>query len=344
MIADNRLAEQASWDQQLLGEHFKVLSETKLDFDLEATGFEVSQIDLLIEGLSPTSEGSSDPADEVPEASDIHVTAANDLWLLGRNRIYCGNALTAHAGDELMSGRRGDMIFTDPPYNVRIDGHAGGLGRVRHKDFKMASGEMSEAEFSEFLRTVFQMLRLHSEDGSLHYVTMDWRHLSEVLTAGKNVYAELKNLCVWVKENGGMGSMYRSQHELVFVFKNGTEAHRNNVQLGAFGRYRTNVWRYAGANSFPRLSEEGNLLALHPTVKPVLLIADAIMDCTARGDLVLDAFVGSGSTLIAAERAGRLCYAIDIDPTYVDVAVRRWERFTGQLATHAVSGRNFRDL
>jgi len=190
------------------------------------------------------------------------------------------------------------MIFTDPPYNVPIEGHVSGLGRVKHREFAMASGEMSEAEFTEFLATVFQNLARHSADGAVHFICMDWRHLGEVLAAGKSAYSELKNLCVWAKTNGGMGSFYRSQHELVFVFKAGTGPYQNNVNLGVHGRYRTNVWSYPGIISFDK--DRDAKLALHPTVKPVALVADAILDCSRRRGIVLDAFAGSGTTLVAA--------------------------------------------
>ena len=244
----------------------------------------------------------------------------------------------------LMGGSKAAMVFTDPPYNVRIDGHATGLGTIQHKDFKMASGEMNSAEFTDFLSRVCALLAKHSADGSIHFVCMDWRHMGELLTAGEQAYSELKNICVWAKDNAGMGSLYRSQHELVFVFKLGKESHRNNIQLGQFGRYRSNVWNYPGVNSFSRSTEEGNLLALHPTVKPVALVADAIMDCSRRGDVVLDGFLGSGTTVIAAERTGRICYGIEIDPAYVDTTIRRWQAFTGQSAIHALSGRTFSEL
>jgi DNA modification methylase len=173
---------------------------------------------------------------------------------------------------------------------------------------------------------------------------MDWRHMAELLSAGRTVYSELKNLCIWAKDNGGMGSLYRSQHELVFVFKYGRESHRNNVQLGKYGRNRSNVWHYPGANSFSRNGVEGDQLALHPTVKPVALVADAIMDCTARRDLVLDGFLGSGTTVVAAERCGHRCYGLEIDPQYVDTIIRRWQRIAGRIATHASSGRAFNEL
>jgi DNA modification methylase len=236
------------------------------------------------------------------------------------------------------------MVFIDPPYNVPIDGHASGLGAVHHRSFPMASGEMDRVEFTAFLVKAFQNLAAFSVDGSLHYLCMDWRHVEELMAAGRDVYGELKNLCVWVKDNAGMGSLYRSQHELVFVFKHGRQGHRNNVQLGQFGRNRSNVWHYPGANSFARCGEEGNLLALHPTVKPVAMVADAILDCSARDDIVLDAFLGSGTTVIAAERTGRRCYGLELDAGYIDTIIRRWQALTGGSARHAVSGRIFDDL
>jgi hypothetical protein len=227
---------------------------------------------------------------------------------------------------------------------VPIDGHASGLGAIHHRPFPMASGEMDGAEFTVFLGGALRNLAAFSVDGSLHYVCMDWRHVEELLAAGRDAYGELKNLCIWVKDNAGMGSLYRSQHELVFVFKHGRNGHRNNVQLGQFGRNRSNVWHYPGGNSFARCGEEGNLLALHPTVKPVAMVADAILDCSARGDIVLDAFLGSGTTVIAAERIGRRCYGLELDPVYVDTIVRRWQALTGGSARHAASSRSFDDL
>jgi DNA modification methylase len=345
MIADNRLTENAVWDDRLLAEHFKDLSELELTFSLETTGFEMAEIDLMIENLAPAPEGEQDPADLISEATNhIQVSKPGDLWQLGRHRICCGNSLNQPAYAALMGNAKAAMVFTDPPYNVRIDGHATGLGTIHHKDFEMASGEMSPAEFTDFLSRVCLLLASHSADGSIHFVCMDWRHMGELLAASKHAYSELKNVCVWTKHNAGMGSLYRSQHELVFVFKRGKESHRNNIQLGQFGRYRSNVWNYPGVNSFSRSTEEGNLLALHPTVKPVALVADAIMDCSERGDLVLDAFLGSGTTIIAAERTGRVCYGIEIDPAYVDTVVRRWQAFSGQSAIHATSRRTFSEL
>jgi DNA modification methylase len=345
MIADNRLAENSAWDQQLLAEQFKALSEVDLDFDIESTGFEVGEIDVILEGAAPPFEGDQDPADEVPETDRaIPISQLGDLWLLGHHRIRCGNSLDESCYSEVMGGRKAAMVFTDPPYNVRIAGHAGGLGTIQHQNFKMAYGEMDESEFTDFLARTFTLLALNSTEGSLHFLFMDWRHMRELLAAGKQVYTELKNLCIWTKGCGGMGSLYRSAHELVFVFKNGKDKHRNNVQLGQFGRYRTNVWSYPGVNSFARKTDEGNLLEFHPTVKPVALVADTIMDVSARGDVVLDSFLGSGTTIIAAERTGRICYGIELEPQYVDTAIRRWQGLTGLSAKHGISGRSFSEL
>jgi DNA modification methylase len=236
------------------------------------------------------------------------------------------------------------MVFTDPPYNVRIEGNVSGLGAIRHRDFIMASGEMDPLEFTAFLSRTFKLIARYSSDGSIHFICMDWRHMGELLSAGREAYDELKNVCVWVKNNGGMGSFYRSRHELIFVFKHGNAAHRNNVQLGQFGRNRTNVWEYPCISSFGRSGEEGNLLTSHPTVKIVALVADAIMDASARGEIVLDSFLGSGTTVIAAERTGRRCYGLELDSTYVDTIVRRWQAYTGERARHAVTGRFFDEL
>jgi DNA modification methylase len=244
----------------------------------------------------------------------------------------------------LIGSRRANLVFTDPPYNVRIDNNVCGKGSIHHAEFIMASGEMSPAEHIAFLTTTLRLLSRFSNGGSVHFICMDWRHIAELLAAGNQVYSELLNLCVWVKNNGGMGSLYRSQHELIFVFKNGRGRHVNNVMLGKYGRNRSNVWQYEGANTFSRQGDEGNLLALHPTCKPVNLVADAILDCSARGDIILDCFFGSGTTLIAAERVGRICHGMELDPRYVDVAIRRWQKHTGDHAIHADSGKSFDEL
>jgi DNA modification methylase len=345
MIADNKLTENATWDDRLLAQQFKDLSLLGLDFSLELTGFHMGEIDVRIASLEEIPDQADDPADGLPEFStQPPVSKIGDLWMLGRHRLLCGSALDVAAFAALMGEERASAVITDPPYNVPIDGHASGLGAVYHRPFPMASGEMDRAEFTAFLAKALQNLAAFSVDGSLHYLFMDWRHVEELLAAGRDVYGELKNLCLWVKNNAGMGSLYRSQHELVFVFKHGRNGHRNNVQLGQFGRNRSNVWSYPRANSFGRCGEEGNLSALHPTVKPVAMIADAILDCSARGDIVLDAFLGSGTTLIAAEHTGRRCCGMELDPGYVDTIIRRWQALTGGSARHASSGRSFDDL
>lgn len=342
MIADNRLTEISVWDDRLLAEQLKELSAIELDFDLEATGFETAEIDLRIESLNLDRDQQEDPADLLSAIPDgPPVSRPGELFVLGNHKVYCGSALDQDSYIALMNDTRAAMVFTDPPYNVAIKGNVSGLGAIKHRDFAMASGEMDQEQFTAFLTQACLLLARYSADGSLHYLFTDWRHIGELLGAGRSVYAELKNICVWVKNHTGMGTFYRSRHELVFVFKYGRQSHRNNVLLGKYGRDRTNVWSY----SSPRTpSEEGNLLALHPTVKPVRLVADAILDCTARGDIVLDAFLGSGTSVIAAERVGRCCYGLEIDPRYVDTIVRRWQAYTGEEARHSLSGRSFNEL
>jgi DNA modification methylase len=338
-LADNRLAEKAGWNSAALAIELQHLLTIESDFDVTITGFEIPDIDLLLS----SAQDQPDPDDsfEVPERTET-ISQPGSLWKLGRHRILCGNSLDQNAYSRLLVAKRANVVFVDPPYNVRIAGNVSGNGSVRHEDFKMASGEMSEFEFLSFLTSSCRLLARYSESGSVHFVCMDWRHASELISAGKQVYDCLLNVCVWVKNNG-MGSFYRSRHELVFVFRNGKEKHRNNVQLGRFGRNRTNVWEYPTINSLSKTGDEGNLLALHPTVKPVALVADALLDCSAPGDEVLDAFLGSGSTLLAAERTGRICCGIELDPTYVDTAIKRWQRYTGDHAVDAATGKRFDD-
>jgi DNA modification methylase len=337
IIADNRLAENAGWDRELLALEMQYLDSLELDFDLTITGFETVDIDLLIQG-----DGKVDAAaDEILEPL-APVSQVGDLWLLGKHRLLCADALAQASYDTLLGDDQAQMVFIDPPYNVRIDGNVCGLGSIKHREFEMAAGEMSEVEFTSFLTKVFEGLANNSLDGSIHYVCMDWRHLSELIAAGRAVYPEVKNLCVWNKDNGGMGSLYRSKHELIFVFKNGRGAHINNIELGRHGRNRTNVWDYAGVNSFGqnRLDE----LAMHPTVKPVAMVADALLDCSLRNGIVLDCFGGSGTTLIAAEKTGRRGRLIELDPAYVDVTIGHFEKLTGKEATHAESGLTFNEI
>ena len=337
IIADNRLAELAEWDDEVLAIELQSLVE--LDFDVEVTGFDTAEIDLRIDALG--APGAADDGDEIPELDAFAppVTWPGDMWLIGPHRLLCGDATMRGCYERLMGGDRAQMVFSDPPFNVPVDGHVSGLGKVRHREFAMASGEMSEGEFTTFLETVLGHMAESSVDGAIHYLCMDWKHAFELLTAARAVYSEYKNLCVWTKSNAGMGSLYRSQHELVFVFKNGTAPHVNNVELGRHGRYRTNVWPYAGMNAFG--AGRADALASHPTVKPVAMVADAIRDCSRRGDVVLDAFAGSGTTLIAAERAGRRGYAMEIDPRYVDVALTRFRNTFDVEPIHETSGLSF---
>jgi DNA modification methylase len=243
-----------------------------------------------------------------------------------------------------MGRTRAAVVFTDPPYNVKINGHAGGKGKIRHREFDWASGEMSAAEYLSFLCNTIDLTTRFSVSDAIGYYFSDWRHIPDLIRAAMQSYDEFANICVWVKNNGGLGSFYRSQHELVGVFRKGKGTTRNNIQLGRFGRNRTNVWQYPGIHTMVAQSDEGNLLALHPTVKPIALVADALLDSSARGEIVLDPFLGSGTCLMASERVGRACHAIEIDPHYVDIAVTRWQRQTGEHAISASTGRRFDEI
>ncbi|MGE9010663.1 site-specific DNA-methyltransferase [Leptospira interrogans] len=339
-LADNKIALNADWEIDQLKGLWRELVGAEINFDLEVTGFETAEIDLLVDG--PTEAERPDRSDVVPSVQAEAVSRLGDLWYLGDHRLLCGDACDPTAYTDLLDGEQARLVFTDPPYNVPIDGHVGGLGAVKHREFKMASGEMTSTEFEHFLRTVFENLAAASMDGAVHFICMDWRHLGEVTNAARGIYSELKNLCVWNKNNGGMGSLYRSKHELVFVYKVGTAPHVNTVELGKNGRYRTNVWDYAGVNTF-RSGRDAEL-EMHPTVKPTALVIDAIKDCSRRGDIVLDAFSGSGTTIMAAHKSRRRARVIELDPLYVDVAIRRWQAYTGQQATMAITGETFAEV
>ena len=337
MIADNRLTDLSGWDNKLLGEILRDLSVADLDFELDAIGFSVGEIDFHIEALADAPP--NDPADAPIELSAIPISREGDLWHLDKHRLLCGDALDPGAWDKLMAGQSASMGFTDPPWNVRVNGHISGLGKVRHREFAMASGEMDRDEFIGFLKAAFGLMAKHSLPASIHFTAIDWKHVPEMITAGEAAFTELKNICVWQKPSGGMGALYRSQHELFFVWKSGRGRHRNNIELGRNGRSRTNIWSYPSAAGF-RHSEGGDLLATHPTCKPVALVADAILDVSKRGEIVVDPFIGSGTTIIAAERVGRIAYGIEVDPLYVDAAIRRFEKLTGQEVLHD-DGRTF---
>ncbi|MER8918123.1 site-specific DNA-methyltransferase [Mesorhizobium sp. M0761] len=343
IVADNRIAERAGWDKEILAIELQALVD--LDFDVGLTGFEIPEVDLIIGEFSPNNKDDADEEDEVAlpdKAAGPAVARAGDLFLLGGHRLICGNALSAEVFAALMQNEKASMCFTDPPYNVPIGGHVTGLGKTQHREFAMASGEMSENEFAGFLEQSFAQIAAFSKQGAIAFVCMDWRHIAETIGAGKETFGNLLNLCVWNKTNAGMGSLYRSQHELVLVFKNGKEPHRNNVELGKHGRHRSNVWTYRGINSFgaDRMTD----LEAHPTVKPINLVADALLDVSKRGDVVLDPFGGSGTTLLAAQKTGRTARLIEIDPHYCDLIIRRFERHTGKPATLAATGETFEEL
>lgn len=344
-IADNRLTDTSTWDDRMLGEILSDLAKMDLDFSIEATGFTMPEIDLRIEALSVEDRSAADSTDVIPApAAGPAISKLGDVWLMGPHKIMCGDARDRNAYATLMGQELAHLVFTDPPYNVPIVGNVSGKGAIRHREFLVGSGEMTDPQFVAFLATAGDLMCRHTVPGSIHFICMDWRHQLHLLRAGQEIYSELKNVCVWVKHNAGMGSLYRSQHELISVFKNGAARHTNNVELGRHGRSRTNVWRYPSPSNFGRPGEEGDLLALHPTVKPVALIADAILDCSARGEVVLDPFIGSGSTLLGAERVGRACRGLELDPLYVDVTIRRWQSHCGGSAIHAQSGKPFDDL
>ena len=342
-IADNKLTENGEWDVNLLKLEFCEIEKLELDFSLDITGFDIADIDVILDSSLTDKETKPDEkANAIPFISENEIISKlGDIWILGNHKIICGNSLEKETYKKLFEDKKADMIFTDPPYNVKIDGHVCNKGNIKHKEFKMAVGELSSEEFQNFLKTNFALLKEFSTDGSLHYICMDWRHIKEISNSGYEIYDEFKNLCVWAKDNGGMGSLYRSQHELVFIFKNGVKPHVNNVELGSHGRYRTNVWEYPGVNSF---GKEKDNLKYHPTVKPMEMVRDAILDVSNRGQIVLDSFLGSGTTLIAAEKCGRICYGIELEPMYVDTVIRRWEELTGKEAVLLGSGKNYKEL
>lgn len=322
ILADNRLAELSGWNKDILKIELEELQRIDCDFDLTLTGFEAPEIDVLLSPITPAMEENAD----FLEKSIPSRVKSGDFWQLGQHKLLCADSTQKAAFNKLLMAEKADIIVTDPPYNVKISGHV--RSGEKYREFAMASGEMSQSEFSQFLRSIFCLLAEHSRAGSLHYAFMDGRHIGEILAAGMSVYTTLKNVCEWNKLSGGMGSLYRSQHELVFVFKNGDAPHTNNIELGVHGRYRTNVWDYPGIFIKNKVNKAN--INLHPTVKPVGLLADILLDASPRKGLVLDPFGGSGSTLLAAERTGRQARIIEIDPHYCDVILYRYEQMGGK--------------
>tara|TARA_R100000005_G_scaffold79886_1_gene47100 strand:+ start:786 stop:2063 length:1278 start_codon:yes stop_codon:yes gene_type:complete len=320
-LADNKIALNAGWDVEILKLELSDLATLDVDMDVTLTGFSTGEIDVIL-------DGQADPDDEViPAVPETPRTKEGDIWILGDHRIGCGDSRDLAFLQKVVGADTNvDAAFLDPPYNVRISGHANTSDR--HREFAMASGEMTNSEFRTFLTETLGACATVSRDGAVHFVCMDWRHMEDVTTVAHDIYGAFLNLCIWNKSNAGMGSLYRSKHELIFVYRVGEATHLNMVELGKHGRNRTNVWDYASVNSFRGSRRED--LALHPTVKPTGMVADAIRDVTRHGDLVLDIFLGSGTTLIAAERTGRRFRGVEIDPAYVDVAIERWSALTGR--------------
>jgi len=342
-IADNRIAEKAGWDKEILAIEFEALSA--LGFDVEATGFEVAEVDIIIGEFFPGNQDDADgelDKDVAERPTGPTVTRAGDLFILADHRLLCGNSLSSDDLSALMQGETASVCFADFPYNVRVSGHISGLGQTRHREFAMASGEMSPSQFVDFLDSAFGQIAVACKQGAIIFACMDWRHLEDTIRAGKAALGQLLNLCVWNKTNAGMGSLYRSQHELILVLKNGLGPHVNNVELGKHGRYRTNVWTHRGMNSFGNGRMDD--LASHPTVKPTNLVTDALLDVSRRGDIVLDPFGGSGTTLLAAHKIGRRARLIEIDPAYCDLTIRRFEKHTGKQARLAETGETFEEL
>jgi DNA modification methylase len=341
-LADNRIAQDAEWVMEIVADDLKELLE--LGFDAELTGFDQPEIDRILFDADEASVEKTDPSDKCPplSSSEDAVIRPGELWRLDRHLLLCGDATDFADVQRLLWGASVDMVFIDPPWNVPVQGHVSGLGRVKHREFVQASGEMTPPEFTAFLQAALGNIARVCRDGAIVFVCIDWRHLRELLDAGYAVFTHLMNMCVWCKTNGGMGTFYRSQHELVFVWKVGDAAHTNNFGLGDKGRYRTNVWTYPGGNTF-KAGRDAEL-AMHPTVKPVAMVVDAIRDVSDRGDIVLDTFGGSGTTLIAAERTGRTARLMELDPRYCDVTIRRWQQMTGKPATLTSTGASFDDV
>lgn len=343
IIADNKLAELAGWNFDILGEELGLLLDEDINLDIEAIGFDTSEIDRIIHGGQEQAEAEKLKEEPVELPGDGPVVSQpGDLWEIGEHRLLCGDALDPLSYDRLLAGQKAQMVFTDPPYNVRIGGHVSGLGKVRHREFAMASGEMTRPEFTAFLRTAAMRMAEVSSNGAIHFLCMDWRHAGEMEEACRSVYASLKNICVWAKTNAGMGTFYRSQHELVFAWKVGKARHINNFGLGEKGRHRTNLWTYPGANTFRKGRNED--LADHPTVKPVQMVLDAILDCSKPKGIILDPFIGAGTTLIAAHRGKRRGYGIEIDPAYVDCTLKRLAQETGIEPRLAETGETFPEV
>lgn len=335
-LALGRVPLDAKLDPGRLRAEFVALQAQGIDLDL--TGFDQAEIDFSLEIEMPRANV-TEASEDIPRRQAVAVSKPGDIFQLGVHRVGCGDARDQQFVDRVRQGRHADVSITDPPFNLKFSKFGFGKSRHHHGDFVEASGEMSEAEFYSLIHDALNVLRSSCSPAALIYSFMDWRSLLVLLAVGKKLELPLLNICVWAKANGGMGGLYRSAHELCAVFKAGAQPHRNNVELGKFGRNRSNLW-----NDYDAPSSKDTLLGAHPTVKPVAMLADILRDCTKRGDLVIDTFLGSGSTLIAAQETGRACAATELDPYYLDVAIRRWQAITGRDAVHAGTGQRFDDL
>lgn len=332
-IALNRLGETGTWDYEAVRVEFQEL--TMLGEDMVVTGFESAEIDMVL--LGEELETPEEEAAGIPPLADVAVSRPGDLWLLGDHRLVQGDARDADCYDRLFCGDEpARFICTDVPYNVSVKKIS---GNNRHREFAMASGEMDRLEFAAFNHDWMTASAKHLVDGGLLSTAIDWRNIDLVMGVGRDLGLEPINVIVWSKSNAGQGSLWRSAHELYPVFKKGKAPHVNNVALGKHGRWRSNVWSYPGGSSLGSDSRDG--LKLHPTVKPRAMLEDALLDVTNRGDLVIDCFCGSGSTLAAAETTGRRCRAIEIDGLYCDVIIKRWQELTGENAILEATGETF---
>ncbi|QIG53652.1 site-specific DNA-methyltransferase [Altererythrobacter sp. BO-6] len=339
-LALNRVGETGTWDTDLLREQMIRLESAGID--LTNTGFTLPEID-QITILSEPAEGDGDEDEFEEDEDDMSVISRlGDLYQLGVHRLHCADALEMDSYVRLLAGELAQCIFSDPPYGCEIEGFVSGLGKHKHLNFLEGAGDMDRGELQEFFTAYLGHCKAFSSAGAIIFACMDWRQIDILLLAAMDVGLTRKNIAVWDKGSGGMGGLYRNAHEFVAVFCNGNTPATNNIQLGRHGRDRCNIWRYPGANR-PG-SSSAKALADHPTPKPEPLVEDALLDVTNRGDIVLDPFIGSGSTILAAESTGRICRGIELDPKYVDRAIRRWERETGIPAIHIETGLTFDEL
>jgi DNA modification methylase len=338
-LALNRIGEDAKWDSSNIRIALEDIAAERIDLDF--TGFDTPEIDHYL-NLDLLQANVEENGSDIPPVDVRAVSSPGAIWRLGNHSVGCGSATDLAFVSRVLDGRAASVCFVDPPYNIKVDGFITGKGRHRHREFVQGAGEMSTDEYFGLLRDSFLVLKESCSPRALMYACIDWRHVMEMTVAGRACDMPLYTICVWTKTNGGMGGIYRNAHELVCVFRAGTEAPLDNVELGRHGRNRTNVWSYPGMSSFGK--EHDKLLGSHPTVKPVTMIADVLRDVTKRGDIVLDTFLGSGSTLMAAQETGRICCGVELDPLYVDVAIRRWQNATGREAVLTETGEPFNDV